>query len=55
MLRSPPASMALVRAGAMVPTKIIARLGPVVAAAEFLKENVADPEESVNHSFEGVS
>lgn len=47
--------MALVCAGAMAPTKIIAGLGPVVAAPEFLKENVADPEESVDYALKGMS
>lgn len=39
----------------MFPAKVITRLGPVVTAAEFLKENVADPEEPVDNSFEGMS
>lgn len=54
MLQSPPVSMALICAGAMVPTKIITRLGPVVTAPELLQENVADSEESVDHTFEGM-
>lgn len=48
-------SMAVVCAGADVPTKSIARLSSVVTAAEFLKENVADSEESVDYAFEGMS
>lgn len=47
--------MAIACAGTMVPTKIVARLGPVVSAPELLKKNVANPEESVHHAFEGVS
>lgn len=46
--------MALVCAGAVMPTKIISRLGPVVAAPELLKKNVANFEKSVDHAFEGM-
>lgn len=47
--------MALVCAGTMVPTKIITGLDPVVTAAEFLQEDVADPEEPIDHAFERMS
>ena len=46
--------MAIVCAGAMVPTKIITGLSPVVTAPEFLKENVEESEETVEHAFEGM-
>lgn len=47
--------MALVCAGAVVPTKIVAGLGPVVTAPKLLKKNVADSEESVDHALEGMA
>lgn len=47
--------MAVVCTGAMVSTKIVAWLGPIVPAPELLEKNVADSEESVDHAFEGMS
>jgi hypothetical protein len=48
-------SMAVMCVGVMFPTQVVTRLCPVVAAPELLEENVADPKESVDDAFEGVS